>query len=134
MANRILFVEDEQFIAELYAQVLEGAGYEVKIVGDGLEGLHAAQQEHFDIVLLDLMLPTMMGMDILRALRDKVKTPGFTAPVIILTNLDEDDLTKHEINEMAQGYLTKAEISPKQLVEYLRKFGAPSPRPAKVSA
>jgi len=127
MKTRLLFIEDEPFIAELYAQVMEAANYEVKIIGDGVEGLKAAQKEAFDIVLLDLMLPNMPGMDILRALRDPEQSPNFHAPVIILTNLDEDDLIKQEINKLAQVYLTKADISPRQLVEYLQKFNKSVP-------
>lgn len=134
MKKRILFIEDEPFIAELYAQVMEDAGYEVKIVGDGVEGLKIAQGEAFDIILLDLMLPNMPGMDILRSLRDPKQSPNFRAPIVILTNLDEDDLTKREINQLAQGYLTKAEVSPKQLVEYLRKFEATTPGVAQPAA
>jgi len=120
--TRILFIEDELYIAELYAQVLQHSNYTVKIIADGAVGLQVAQKEPFDVILLDLMLPNMTGMEILRNLRDPAKTPGFQSKVIILTNLDEDDATKSEIQSMAQGYLIKAEITPKQLVQYLQQL------------
>lgn len=126
MAANILYIEDEPFIADLYTQILTQAGYSVKISGDGIEGLQLAQDGDYDLVLLDLMLPNKSGMDILRTLRDPKQSPGFKSPVIILTNLGEDDVTKQEIDKLAQGYLMKAEVSPKQLVEYLKKFQAPA--------
>lgn len=126
MANNVLYIEDEPFIADLYAQVLRNEGYEVKISGDGVEGLKLAQTGQYDLVLLDLMLPGLSGMDVLQALRDPKQSPNFHAPVIILTNLGEDDMTKQEIEKLAQGYLMKASISPRQLVEYLKRFQAPA--------
>lgn len=119
MAKRILFVEDETHIAELYAFVLRKEGYEVDIKGDGAEGLKAAQNGDYELILLDLMLPTMSGLDILHALNDSTKSPNFRTPVVILTNLGEDDATAAEINQYAQGYLLKVDVTPKQLADYV---------------
>lgn len=124
MYKHILFIEDELYIAELYAQVLQAHKYDVKIVGDGEEGLKEAQTGKYDLILLDLMLPNMTGMDILKTLRDPVKSPNTPSDidVVVLTNLDEDDQTKKEIQSMAQGYLLKVQITPKQLVEIIHSM------------
>ena len=63
--KKILCIEDERFISELYARALEKAGYEVKTVEDGADGLHEAVNGNYDIILLDIMLPTMNGVDLL---------------------------------------------------------------------
>ena len=124
MYKNILFIEDEQFIAELYAQVLELNGFKVKIIGDGLEGYEEAKKGGYDLILLDLMLPNMTGMEILRRLRNPSQSPQ--APkdmsVVALTNLEEDDVMKKEIKQLAQGYLLKVEITPKELVGIINKM------------
>ncbi len=131
MYKNILFIEDEQFIAELYAQVLEANGFKVKIVGDGLDGYEEAKKGNYDLILLDLMLPNMTGMEILRRLRNPSQSPGVSKDlaVIVLTNLEEDDLLKKQIGELAQGYLLKVEITPKQLVAIINKMADKQKQP-----
>ncbi len=120
--NKVLIVEDEQFISELYVQSLTGAGYEVKVVGDGLEALAIAQTNAYDIVLLDIMLPNLTGTEILKKLRDKQESPNFTAKIIITTNLEMDEELRTTIESQADGYLVKAEVTPKELVSYLEQL------------
>lgn len=122
MYKNILFVEDEQFIAEMYAEILRQAGFNVQIEGDGKKGYELASSGNYDLVLLDIMLPSMAGLDILKRLRDDKLTPKFTLNhhIIILTNLDEDDLTKKKIKELAQGYYTKVDITPHKLAEIIK--------------
>jgi DNA-binding response OmpR family regulator len=116
--KRILCIEDEHFISELYARALSRAGYDVKVVLDGLEGLEAAKTNAYDIILLDIMLPNMTGVEVLRRLRAEV--PNLRAKVIITTNLEQREETRQVIESQADGYLIKAEITPKQLVEFLK--------------
>ena len=119
MYKNILFVEDEQFIAEMYADVLRQAGFPVVIERNGEKGYELAKSGKYDLVLLDLMLPSMTGLDILSRLRDPKQSPNFTPDhhIVILTNLDEDDLTKKKIFELAQGYYTKVNITPHKLAD-----------------
>ena len=118
-------MEDEQFIAEMYAEILQQEGFNVQIEGDGQKGYELASSGKFDLVLLDIMLPGMTGLDILKRLRDNKMSPKFTPDhhIIILTNLDEDDVTKKNISELAQGYYTKVDITPHKLVDILKKMG-----------
>ncbi len=124
MIKKILFIEDETQLAELYAMVLKKAGYEVSVAKDGLQGLKIAQTGDFDLILLDLMLPNMSGMDILAALRNPKKTPNFHSRVLILTNFGEDDETRHKMEALTDGYLLKVNYTPRALVEYIQKMTA----------
>ncbi len=124
--KKVLIVEDEQFISELYVQSLTRAGYEVEVIGDGLEALAAAQTNAYDIILLDIMLPNLTGTEILKKLRDKQESPNFTAKIIITTNLEMDEQLRTAIESQADGYLVKAEVTPKELVTYLDQLNQTS--------
>lgn len=117
--KKVLCIEDEHFISELYARALEKAGYQVDIEMDGQKGLEAAQTDKYDIVLLDLMVPSITGMDILNTLRDPTKTPDFHARVIITTNLEQRDDVRQHIESQADGYIVKASITPYELADFL---------------
>ena len=118
----ILCIEDEHFISELYARALRKEGYEVTIMLSGDDGLVAAQTDKYDLISLDLMTPGITGMEILDILRDPSKTPNFHSKVIITTNLDQEDSMREELERKADGYLIKAEITPKQLVGIVKQM------------
>lgn len=121
--RKVLCIEDEHFIGELYKRALTNAGYDTTLEVDGLIGLSLAQSDQFDIILLDLMLPNMTGIDILRNLRDPNKTPHLKAKIIITTNLEQREDVKQDIENQADGYIVKAEMTPKELVEFLNNIG-----------
>jgi DNA-binding response OmpR family regulator len=118
----ILCIEDEHFISELYARALRKEGYEVTIMLSGEDGLVAAQTDSYDLILLDLMTPGMTGMEILDILRDQAKTPKLHSKIIITTNLDQEESMRDELERKADGYLIKAEITPKQLVAIVKQM------------
>jgi CheY-like chemotaxis protein len=120
--KKVLCIEDEHFISELYERALSKAGYDVTVELDGLKGLQAAQTDQFDIILLDLMIPSLTGIDVLRDLRDPVKTPKFHAKIIITTNLEQREEVRADIEKQADGYLVKAEITPYELVDFLNQL------------
>jgi len=120
--RKVLCIEDEHFIGELYRRALTNAGYEMTLEVDGLKGLQLAQTNTYDIILLDLMLPNMTGIDILRTLKDLAKTPSLKAKIIITTNLEQRDDVKNDIEKQADGYIVKAELTPKELVEFLNNL------------
>lgn len=115
--RKVLIIEDEYFISELYVRALKKAGYEVVLAIDGKDGLDKALSDAFDIILLDIMVPTMTGTEILERLR--LNTSPVHAKVIIITNLEQSEETKEKIEQQADGYIIKAEITPKQLVNFL---------------
>lgn len=118
-ARKVLCIEDQFFISELYQRALNRAGFETMMTADGETGLKEALTDRYDIILLDLMLPQVVGIDVLRALRGE-GAPKLKAKIIITTNLDVEEEQKSELEKMADGYLIKAEITPKQLVGFLQ--------------
>ena len=123
-SKKVLCIEDEHFISELYVRALTNAGYEVDVEPDGGRGLTAAQTDKYDIILLDIMIPTMTGIDVLHVLRDPAKTPKLHAKIIVTTNLEQRDDVRTEIEQQADGYLVKAEITPRELVAFLGNLNA----------
>lgn len=120
--KRILCIEDEHFISELYVRALTKAGYEVKVIIDGQEGLEAAQTDAYDIILLDIMVPTVTGIEILGKLRGPSVPQPPKAKIIISTNLEQSDEDRAAIENQADGYVVKAEMTPRQLVEFLAQM------------
>jgi DNA-binding response OmpR family regulator len=118
----ILCIEDEHFISELYARALGRAGYDVTIMLSGDDGLLAAQTDAYDLILLDLMTPGITGMEILNILKDPTNNKQIHSKIIITTNLDQEESMREELEKLADGYLIKAEITPKQLVEIVKQM------------
>jgi DNA-binding response OmpR family regulator len=101
---RVLIVEDERRLAENVARSLrESAGYAVDVTFDGEEGLYMAGSNPYDLVLLDLMLPKMDGLGVLRAIRRS----GSAVPVLVLTARDEKESIIALLNAGADDYVAK---------------------------
>jgi two-component system response regulator ArlR len=118
-SRMVLIIEDEHFIGELYERALVRAGYQVAIAVDGIKALREAQTDTYDIILLDLMLPNLNGIEILRSLRDTSVTPHLKAKVIVTTNLEQREDIRSDIEKQADGYVVKAELTPGELVGFL---------------
>ncbi len=119
-SKKILIIEDESFISELYCRSLNKAGYETDTVIDGVEALEKAQTNDYDLILLDLMVPNLTGIEILRKLKNPVITPNLKSKIIITTNLEERDDVKKDIEKQADGYIVKANLTPSELVDFIR--------------
>lgn len=100
--NRILIVEDEYKIARFLSLELEHEGYKTEIVYDGREALQTALEQDFDLIVLDVMLPSLNGIEILRRLRLEKDTP-----VIILTARDQVVDKVNGLDIGANDYMTK---------------------------
>ena len=118
----ILMVEDDRFIGEMYVRSLKKAGYEVDWMIDGNDGLVAARNKQYDLLLLDVMLPEKRGNEILQALRGKEDLIPNTK-VLILTNFEQDDQSRIEMESKSDGYMIKAEITPRKLLSAIEKLG-----------
>lgn len=117
-SRTILCVEDERFISELYVRALEKTGYTVTVESDGQKALELAKTDKYDIILLDLMIPTITGIEVLRRLRGPGQKP-LRAKIVITTNLEQREEIRADIESQADAYLVKAEITPKELVAFL---------------
>lgn len=114
MGKKIIIIEDETFIADIYAREFTKAGFEVKVANDGQKGLQMLESETFDLLLLDIMLPGIHGLEVLK--QWKAKYPESNMPVILLTNLGQDEVIKEAFALGASGYLIKASYTPQQIV------------------
>ena len=123
----ILFVEDDRYIGEMYVRSLRKAGYDVDWMVDGADGLVAARNKSYDLILLDIMLPEMRGSDILKALRGKEDLVPNTR-IIVLTNFDQDDESRLAMEHDVDAYLIKAEITPRKLIEMIGELDKLPPR------
>ena len=100
---RILVVEDEAKVASFIRRALEEESYAVDVCGDGAQGLDLARAGCYDLIILDLMLPGMPGLEVLKALRKE----QVAAPVLILTARSELDQKVKGLDAGADDYLTK---------------------------
>jgi DNA-binding response OmpR family regulator len=123
MANKtVLCIEDDRFIGEMYVRSLKKADYDVDWVVDGNDGLIAARNKSYDIILLDVMLPERRGTEILDALRGGKEDLIPKSKVIVLTNFEQDDQSRMTMQKHADAYLIKAEITPKKLIEVIQQL------------
>ena len=111
-AGRVLVVDDEPTIVEVVGRYLERAGYEARGAGDGFEALAQAAGERPDLVVLDLMLPGIDGIEVMRRLREQ---PGPPLAVILLTARGEENDRLVGLREGADDYVVKP-FSPAELV------------------
>ncbi len=133
--KKILLVEDEDFIRELYVRQLTKAGFQVKSAIDGQSGLDTLKSEPFDLLLLDIMLPGMNGLQLLRAF--KTQNPSSPMITILLTNLGQEAVIKEGFELGAQAYLIKASYTPDQVVSEVQHAlagGQPTPPPTPTGA
>ncbi len=127
MTQRILVVDDEPDITALVAYHLAKAGYRVSTAANGPEALKAAREERPDIVILDVMLPSVSGYDVLAEMRRREETRE--VGVILLTARREEADRIRGLSLGADDYLTKP-FSPQELIlrvnALLRRLGAPA--------
>ena len=118
----ILVIEDDRFIGEMYVRSLQRGGFEVDWVTNGTDGISAAIQKQYDLLLLDVMLPEKQGTEVLRQLRFDGEDKIPHSRVIVLTNFDQDDESRAAMQARADGYLIKADITPKKLIEIINQM------------
>jgi len=113
---RILIVEDEQLIQDMYTRVFHNAGYEVDTSADGVDALKKLSENVYDMVLLDIMLPKVSGMEVLKKIRTK-DSKAYNTPVYLITNLGQESYVADCIKMGANGYLLKSHYTPEDLLK-----------------
>lgn len=125
MSQRILIVEDDRKAAELVRLYLEREGHQVMVAHDGRLGLDLARTRQPDLIVLDLMLPGISGLEICRTLRAETSPPGI--PIIMLTARSTEDDKLLGLDLGADDYITKP-FSPREVAarvrSVLRRVGA----------
>ena len=120
MARKILVIEDDRFISDVYIAKLLKEGFETILVGDGEAALKKAVEEKPDLVLLDIFMPKIGGIDVLRVLKEKDETRNI--PVIMLTNATEEEYVGSAMRMGAKDYLIKSNFTPEEIVQKVLKY------------
>src|SRR3989344_42398 len=118
----ILIVEDDFHIQDIYRMAfLKTGNYSVETASDGQEALVKLRAHVYDLILLDIMLPKVTGIDVLRAMRSP-SSPTRDTPIILITNLGQEDIIKEAFKIGADGYLIKAQFTPQDVVTEVDAF------------
>ncbi|MGH7883649.1 MAG: response regulator [Candidatus Dormibacteraceae bacterium] len=117
---RILLIEDDQEVAMLYCLALGRRGYEVTMAADGEEGLELAVALIPDLVLLDIRLPKLTGIQVLQFLRARPTTRNI--PVVVLSNHDADELQHRGLELGAVEWLVKVQTTPVELIRWVDEW------------
>jgi len=117
--NKVLVVDDEKHIATLLKRVLTGNGYEVFTAKNGEEALSLATQKQPDLIILDLMMPGISGIEVCRVLKTHKNTSGI--PIIVLSALDRLIDKKYVIDAGGDAFLSKP-INSSELLTIIDKL------------
>jgi len=117
--KKILIVEDDEGFRDIVKTSFQGTEFETITAEDGEEGLKKEEEEHPDLILMDIMMPKMNGIQMAK----KLKKDGITVPIIYLTNANDEERIS-EVMEMGDGnvdYVVKTEVRIGDIIERIRK-------------
>ena len=120
MAATVLIVEDDPLMSRMYQKIFTFEKYQVAAAGDGQEGLDKARQVKPTVILLDVMMPKMNGLQVLEKLKSDPETKAI--PVIMLTNLAGEKDAENALLKGAIKYIVKSEHDPKQIVGMVKEI------------
>lgn len=116
--RKILIVEDDQFIADIYKSKFQEEGFEVEVAKDGESALSKTKEIKPDIILLDLLLPDISGREIIKELKEERELKKIK--VFVASNLEENKSLKQEFPQI--HYFVKSDYTPSQLVDEIKKL------------
>ena len=117
---KILIVEDDPLMSRMYQKIFTFEGYEVEMAGDGQEGLEKTRSGKPTLILLDIMMPKMNGLQVLEKLKADPETK--TIPVVMLTNLAGQQDAETALSKGAVKYIIKSEYEPKQVANMVKEI------------
>jgi two-component system alkaline phosphatase synthesis response regulator PhoP len=117
---RILLIEDDKFLRRACEVGLKKRGFAVVTANDGEEGLQKAQTDSFDLILMDMLMPKLSGLEALETLKKDDRTRGI--PVVILSNSSLDTDMQRAMELGAAGYMVKASLSLQELGDHVLSF------------
>jgi CheY-like chemotaxis protein len=106
----------------MYARVLTKNGYDINFALDGPSGIEKAKDGEYQLILLDIMMPGMTGIEVLKDLRGKDGKGLPHTKIVILTNLAQDKSSKEALESSADGYLIKADVVPSKLLKIISQL------------
>lgn len=116
--TRVLIIEDDSYISDMYKIKLESENFEVTIAGDGAAGIKILGKQKPDIVLLDVVMPKVDGFSVLKTIKKNSELKEI--PVILLTNLSQKENVERGFELGADGYIIKAHFTPSEVVEKIK--------------
>jgi CheY-like chemotaxis protein len=119
--KKLLIAEDDFFIRDIYTKIFNLSGYEVHVAVDGEEGLAKIKEQVYDMILLDIMMPKVTGIDVLRETRTK-DNPNKSTPVFLITNLGQQNIIEEAFKLGMDGYIIKSQVTPQQIVDEINTF------------
>lgn len=125
MSKRILFIEDDEGFFNLFSAALNMKGYDVIHVADGAGAVERIKEEKPDLILLDIILPGVSGLDILKELKETPETKDMK--VVMLTNFGTDDNVKKAMDLGADDYLMKYNVVPSELPDKIANLIGDTP-------
>jgi CheY-like chemotaxis protein len=117
---KILVVEDDPLMSRMYQKIFTFEGYEVEMAGDGEEGIEKVRSTKPTLVLMDIMMPKMNGLQALEKLKADPETKAI--PVVMLTNLAGQQDAETALSKGAIKYIIKSEFEPKQVVNMVKEI------------
>lgn len=129
MDKKILVAEDDEFLRELYSDVLRDEGYSVEVAIEGEEALKKFLEGGWDLVLMDIIMPKISGLDVIKKAKEQPQPINPNKCVVFLTNLDKGEEIKEALL-LGNGYLIKSQITPGDLVKEVKLYLSQPPQPA----
>lgn len=118
--HKILIVEDDPFILKMYAKKLQVEGFEVETAVDGEDGLAKIKSFMPDLVIMDVMLPKLNGMEAIE--RAKMDPETKDIPILVLSNLSSTADSELAVKKGAVGYMIKSEFTPSQIISKIKEY------------
>ncbi len=116
MGKKILILEDDVFLSKAYVIILTKEGYQVTNYPNGRQGLDATKKAKFDLILLDLLMPELGGIEFLKEFQPKKNTE---TKVIVFSNMSSEETIKEAMELGVVKYIAKATFSPKEMVQLI---------------
>lgn len=123
--TKILLVEDDPLIYRMYQKLFTLEGYETETANNGQEGLDKLKDFKPDIIMLDIMMPTMDGVTMLNLLKENPETAEI--PVVILTNVADQRIANQTFEKGASLSIVKSETEPEQVIAWIKSVLAKKP-------
>jgi len=118
--KQVLIIEDDPLLIKMYKTKLINEGFEVLTASDGQEGLEMALKSAPQAIILDIMMPKLSGLDMLKQLR--ADSAGSKIPVIVISNLSQENEAEEARRLGAKEYLVKANFTPKEVIEKVKQY------------
>ena len=118
--KKILLIEDEKILGEMYQDKFNRAGFDVKLIDSVKKATEAVEKERFDLILLDILLPEANGIQFLKKLREIPEASA--TPVVAFSNYDDPETKKQALKLGVKEYLIKTNYTPQEIIKKIKEY------------